>query len=182
MARRKIKMKTNYFVIVADGPDPTADDTYNAFFEAGCDDASISWREGAFTLSFHRQAARFDEALMSAYQDVTKAGATVTRFEPDTLVTLADIAERSRLSPSTIADLRSSDDGADFPPPCSRVTTDEPLWDWSAVALWLQRRELVDRDVAIEARILWEANTTLLLQSMQGADFTQAFGGLRAAT
>lgn len=174
-------MKINYFVIVADGPDPTADDTYNAFYEAGCDDASISWRDGAFTLYFHREAARFDEALMSAYRDVTKAGAVVTRFEPDTLVTLADIAERSGLSPSTIAALRGSVDSSDFPPPSIRVTTDEPLWDWAAVALWLQRRELVSRDVAIEARVLWEANTTLLLRSLQGADFEQVFGGLRAS-
>lgn len=166
---------------MADGLDPDADETYNAFYEAGCDDASISWSDGAFTLFFHRKAARFDEALMSAYRDVTKAGATLTRFEPDTLVNLADIAERSGLSPSAIADLRGSEDGADFPPPSIRVTTDEPLWDWATVAMWLQRRELVSRDVAIEARILWEANTTLLLRTIQGADFEQAFSGLRAS-
>lgn len=181
MARRKNKMKVNYFVIIADGLDPDADDTYNAFHEAGCDDATVAWREGAFTLYFHREAARFDEALMSAYRDVTKAGATVTRFEPDTFVTLTDIAERSGLTASTIADLRRSQEGVDFPPPSIRVTTDEPLWDWAAVALWLQRRQLVDRSVAIEARVLWEANTTLLLQSMQGTDFEQAFAGLQAA-
>ena len=175
-------MKIHYFVIIADGPDPDADETYNAFYEAGCDDASIAWSDGVFTLNFHRKAPRFDEALMSAYRDVTKAGAMVSRFEPDTLVTIKEIGERSGLSPSTIADLRDSEDGEDFPLPAARVTTDEPLWDWAAVAMWLQRRQLVSRDVAIEARILWEANTTLLLRTIQGADFEQSFGSLRSSS
>lgn len=174
-------MRTNYFVVVAQGLDPDADATYNAFYEAGCDDAAISWSDGAFLLSFHRDAPRFDDALISAYRDVTKAGATVTRFEPDTLVTLADIVERSGLSLAVIEELRSSEDGTAFPPPMACFTADEPLWDWSAVATWLQRRELVDRDVAIQARILWEANTTLLLRTIQGADFELAFGSLRSS-
>jgi hypothetical protein len=173
-------MKMNYFVIIADGPDPTADETYNAFYEAGCDDASIAWREGVFIFSFQREAERFDDALMSAYRDVTKAGATVTRFEPDTLVALSDIAERSGLSLTKIDELRGLDDGGVFPAPDVRVTTGEPLWNWSEVSIWLQRRQLVDREVAIEARAIWEANTTLLLQSMQGAKFEQSFASLRA--
>lgn len=174
-------MKTNYFVVVAEGLDPDADETYNAFYEAGCSDASISWSDGTFTLNFHRQAERFDDALVSAYRDVTKAGATVTRFEPDTLVTLDEIVERSGLALSRIDELRGLDENAEFPAPSVRVTTDEPLWDWSNVAMWLQQRQLVSREVAIEARILWEANTTLLLRTVQGIDFERAFSGLRSS-
>lgn len=174
-------MKTNYFAVIATGLDPDVAETYNTFCEAGCDDAYASWADGVFTLNFQRKASRFDEALISAYRDVTKAGATVIRFEPDTLVSLGEIAERSGLSPSKLAELRDSQDGADFPPPDVRITTEEPLWDWSAVSFWLQQRDLVSRDVAIEARVLWEANTTLMLRTLQGADFEQAFASLRAS-
>lgn len=174
-------MKKNYFIVLAVGPDPDSDDTYNAFYEAGCDDASISYSDGVFEFNFHREAVRFDDALMSAYRDVTKAGATVTRFEPDSLVSLADIAERSGLSMAFLADLRASEEAVDFPAPSVRITTDEPLWDWAAVSMWLQRHGMVDRDVAIEARVIWEANTTLLLRTIQGVEFERAFGGLRAS-
>ena len=171
-------MNTYHFVIIAVGLDHEADETLNALYEAGCDDASISWSAGAFTLRFHRDGDRFDEALLSAYRDVTSTGATVTRFEPDSLVTLEDIAERSGVEPSALADLRRSDVGSSFPAPIVRVSTHEPLWDWATVAIWLQKRQLVSRQVAIEARILWEANVTLMLHSTQGANFEDVFQGI----
>lgn len=41
-------MNINYFVIVAIGLDPDADDTYNAFFEAGCPVHSPGGSRGRF--------------------------------------------------------------------------------------------------------------------------------------
>lgn len=170
-------MKKNFFVIVAGGLDPTADATYNAFFEAGCDDAAIAWEGDVFTLAFQREADRFEHALISAYRDVTKAGATVKRFEPDSLVTLTEITERSGVSAEDVGGFRADLDKG-FPAPSVRIGSADPLWNWSDVAIWLQRRQLVHRDVAVEARAIWEANTTLLLRDHQGADFEAAFGGM----
>jgi len=173
-------MKSHHFVVVATGGDPDADETYNAFYEAGCADATVCWSDGAFALTFARQAAGFDEALTSAYRDVTAAGATVIRFEPDSLVSLEDIAERSGLTLAKIGELRVSEGANGFPAPKARVTSHEPLWDWAEVAIWLQHRELVQKDIAIQARLLWEANTTLLLQAVQGVDFVRSFSSLQA--
>ena len=174
-------MKTHYFVVIADGLDPADDATYEAFFEAGCDDAGIAWQDGVFVLNFQRDARRFDEALLTAYRDVSKAGATVSRFEPDHLVTVAEISERSGLSTSRVEELRDGGAPAPFPPAVGRVTAEEPLWDWAQVSTWLHRRGLVEREAVIEARVIWEANTTLLLRQMQGANFEQVFEGLRAS-
>ena len=74
------------FSIVASGLDPQADDFEDRFWEAGCDDATISFRKGRIIVEFKREAKDFVHAILSAYADVRKAGAKVERFEPDDLV------------------------------------------------------------------------------------------------
>lgn len=75
-------MKPHHFVVVATGGDPDADETYNAFYEAGCDDATVTWSDGAFELTFSRKANHVAEAVTSACLNVTEAGATVMRIIP----------------------------------------------------------------------------------------------------
>ena len=71
-----------------------ADDFEDRFFEAGCDDASISVVKGTVVLSFSRGAKNFLHALVSAIKDVRAAGVMIVRVEPDTFVSMSDIAER----------------------------------------------------------------------------------------
>jgi hypothetical protein len=53
----------------------------DAFFEAGCDDATIVVRDGMMHLDFERQAAAFSDAVGSAMHDVEKAGGRILRIE-----------------------------------------------------------------------------------------------------
>jgi hypothetical protein len=85
-------MKTHEFTIVASGLNPEALDFEDRYFEAGCDDATISFQKGVIVLEFAREAPNFVKALASALSDVQRAGARVERIEPDHLVSMADIA------------------------------------------------------------------------------------------
>ncbi len=54
---------------------------WDAFYEAGCDDATIAVIEGAMQLDFEREASAFSDAVGSAMHDVEKAGGRVVRIE-----------------------------------------------------------------------------------------------------
>ena len=70
-------MKTHEFTIVASGLDPEAEDFEDRFYEAGCDDATISFQKGVILLEFAREAPSFAKALISAIADVQRTGAEV---------------------------------------------------------------------------------------------------------
>jgi hypothetical protein len=56
----------------------------DALFEAGCDDALLGIQGGMIFLDFSRRASSFREALLSAIEDVEKAGMPIrlVRVEP----------------------------------------------------------------------------------------------------
>lgn len=164
-------MKVHEFTIVASGLHPDADDVANIFYEAGCDDASVSFQKGVLILEFDREAASFSAAVISAFDDVLKAGATVERFEPDHLVSLADIAKRTGLSRSAITNYHKGDRGREFPTPVARVTSDSPLWDWCEVATWLHGRNQIGREEVVQARIVREANLVIETHGLQPDHF-----------
>ena len=66
-------MKTHIFAIIASGLDPEADDYEDRFFEAGCDDATLSFQKGVIIAEFHREAVSFSTAVASAYEAVLRA-------------------------------------------------------------------------------------------------------------
>lgn len=70
------------FSIIASGLDPDAADFADQFFNAGCDDATISFQKGHVTLDFTRKADSILQAIGSAAACVRKAGARITRIEP----------------------------------------------------------------------------------------------------
>src|SRR5688500_8207772 len=134
-------MNSFSFTIIASGIDTQEENFEDRFFEAGCEDATISLQKGALVLEFDRQAKNFSQALFSAILDVTAAGAKVHHVEPDYLVSLSDIAQRSGLSRSAASLYAKGDRGQDFPAPVARVTTESPLWDWLSVARWFKKRD-----------------------------------------
>lgn len=154
-------MKVHEFTIIASGLHPDTDDIANLFYESGCDDAALSFQKGMIILEFDREAASFSAAVVSAFDNVVKAGAKVERFEPDHLVSLTDIASRAGLSKSAITNYHKGDRAADFPKPVARVTSESPLWDWCEVATWLHGRQQLGRDEMIQARIVKEANLVI---------------------
>lgn len=130
-------MQEYEFSIIATGLDPADDDFADRFFEAGCDDALVGFQRGVIVADFVREAEALEDAIASAIEAVCSAGATVLRVEPDHLVNLSDIADRSSLTRQAVALYASGKRGEGFPAPSVCVTTDHPLYDWREVARWL---------------------------------------------
>lgn len=154
-------MTAHEFTIIASGLDPHAEDFERRFYDAGCDDATISFQKGHIILDFARTAETFEDAIASAIRDVSAAGARVERIEPDPLVSLADIAARTNMSRAAMTQYSKGQRGKDFPAPVAKVTSDSPLWDWPSVARWLVRHRKLTREGAIEAAIVKEANDAI---------------------
>jgi predicted DNA-binding transcriptional regulator AlpA len=154
-------MKTFEFSIIASGIDPDADDFGDRFYDAGCDDALVAYQKGHIILDFAREAKSIDEAVASAIENVRTAGAAVDRVEPDPLVSLADIAERTGLTRAAISNYFKGSRGKNFPPPIAKVTSDSPLWDWADVAYWMASNAKVPAELSVEASVLKEANAAL---------------------
>ncbi|HCJ43717.1 MAG TPA: hypothetical protein DHV58_06770, partial [Erythrobacter sp.] len=85
-------MKSFEFTIAATGLPLDTDEWEYAFYEAGCDDATVSLQRGVFILFFDREAENFENAARSACEDIRSAGAKILRIEPDPLVSSSDIA------------------------------------------------------------------------------------------
>jgi transcriptional regulator with XRE-family HTH domain len=154
-------MKTFEFSIIASGLDPEAEDLADRFFDAGCDDATVSFQKGHIIVDFAREDESIDAAICSAVECVQKAGAKVERVEPDPLVSLADIAARTGLTRAAITNYAKGDRAQDFPSPIARVTSKTSLYEWSTVATWLFRHDQLPREKAIEAEAVRLANAAI---------------------
>lgn len=154
-------MKTFEFAIIASGLDPNADDFESKFYDAGCDDATVSFQRGHIIVDFSREADSIEDAIASALEGVILAGATVDRIEPDPLVSLADIAHRTGLTRAALTNYSKGRRAKAFPAPVAKVTSDSPLWDWSAVSRWFYENRNGDRDAAIEAEAVRQANAAI---------------------
>ncbi len=166
-------MKIYEFAIVATGLDTQAEDFEDRFFEAGCDDATISYQKGVIVLEFAREAKNFAHALTSAFADVVEAGARVERFEPDYLVSLSDIAARTGLSRAAISLYCKGERGRAFPAPVARVTSESPLWDWVDVTRWMHANGKLPHEAVIEARMVREASVVAQLKSAPPDQFAR---------
>ncbi len=154
-------MKKYEFSIIASGLDPQAEDFESRFYDAGCNDATISFQKGHIIADFAREAESIDAALCSAVAGVEAAGAHVDRVEPDPLVNLSDIAARAGLTRAAISQYSKGQRSENFPSPVARVTSDTPLWDWATVAAWLFRHQKLSREEAIEAEAVKAANEAI---------------------
>src|ERR1051326_7892442 len=67
--RRRRTVTTFEFSIIASGLDPEAEGFADRFFEAGCDDATISVQKGHIILDFAREALSVEDAICSAVDD-----------------------------------------------------------------------------------------------------------------
>ena len=167
-------MKTFEFSIIASGLDPQAEDFADRFFDAGCDDATISFQKGHIIADFAREAVSVDAAICSAVECVEKAGAQVDRVEPDPLVSLSDIAARTGLTRAAITQYAKGQRGQNFPAPVARVTSETSLYDWATVATWLFHHEKLSRDQAVEAEALKAVNEALAAHETRLRDALRA--------
>lgn len=154
-------MKMHEFSIIASGLDPEAEDFETRFYNAGCDDATISFQKGHIIVDFARKAESLEDAIASALDAVGKAGAKVDRVEPDPLVSLSDMATRTGLTRAAMTHYFKGTRGKEFPAPVARVTSESPLWDWATVARWMFENNKLEKAVAIDAEIVREANDAI---------------------
>jgi hypothetical protein len=154
-------MRTYEFSIVASGLDPWAEDFATRFYDAGCDDATVSFQKGHIIVDFAREAGCIETAIVSAIECVKKAGATVDRVEPDPFVNLTDIAARTGLTRAAVSQYSTGNRMEHFPPPVARVTTSMPLWDWAEVAVWFYQHARLPREAVIEAAAVKTANSVI---------------------
>lgn len=61
------------FKIAVTGITELTEEVENALFEAGCDDATISWVHDHAWLQFTREANSFEEAVQTAFDDIRSA-------------------------------------------------------------------------------------------------------------
>ncbi len=159
------------FAIIASGKDLEEDGFLDALFEAGGDDATLSFQKGVLIAEFTRDAPCFSDAVASACQQVHAAGAHIKRVEPDHLVSLSEIAERARLTRQAIFNYAKGDRQDGFPSPSAKVSSKHPLWDWPDVATWLFNRKLLDGQEVTRALIVKEANEHLDIAGRSDTDF-----------
>lgn len=140
-ARTTAGERFHSFTLYFRGPDILTDENCDALFEAGCDDVLFGERDGAQYGDFDREARSFSDALRTALRDVQRAvpGLRVVRIEPNDLVTMAQIAERSGLAREGIRLFIKGDRGpGGFPSPVAYVDDKTRLWHWPDVAQWLK--------------------------------------------
>jgi hypothetical protein len=152
---------THEFSLVVRGIDILCQTELDRLFESGCDDATVSMQRGLVILDFAREAPSFARALSSAIADAQAAGAQVIRVEPDHLVTVSEMAGRANLTRAATSLYARGERGEGFPQPVGRITTESPLWDWAAVARWLNRRGSISTDAVRKARVIRQANHRL---------------------
>jgi hypothetical protein len=159
-------VKTFEFSIIASGLDPNADNFESRFYDHGCDDALVAFQKGHTIIDFAREANTLAEAIASAVEHVHATGAKIDRIEPDPLVNLSDIAARTDLTRAAISKYAKTEGDKGFPAPVARVTSDAPLYDWSAVASWMAVHKKIHTEIAIAAGVVQEANTAVAAGEM----------------
>lgn len=127
-------------------------------FEAGCDDATLSFQWGGLRLAFMRAANSLEEAVITAIRDVEsiEESVWVVSVEPSDNVSQAEIARRLQVSREYVRLLINGERGdGNFPPPISGTSAQNTHWSWIDVLHWWQSVKQIDDKPA------WEEAETL---------------------
>ena len=152
------------FALIVDGVPELTQQVEDAFFEAGCDDATLSMQYGLLYLEFSRSAKSLESAIISAITDIVKAGvgAHVLRVDECNLVTASEIARRINRSRQLVHQYMTGKRGpGGFPPPECHLTDHAPLWAWCAVSYWLVQNSLLRPEEGWNAEVVEAINNFL---------------------
>lgn len=166
----KQEPRMHQFTFYVVGLDLESDEHVDALYEAGCDDATLSFVNGIAQIAFCREADTLKQALVSAYKDVRKAGVKgleVLSVGQNNRITQAEIARRAGISRQRINQYIGRIHGPEGFPAPKGMLGDSPLWQWTEVSAWLaQHGYLADR-VTEEAQLLDVFNSVLELRRQQ---------------
>lgn len=122
-----------------------SDDEIDVLCEAGCLDGTFGISNGVPEVGFGRESTDILEAIVSAIDDIETAGvgARVIRVEPDDLVSIGDIAERTGRTTESIRLLVMGRRGpGGFPIPALRIGLGHSrLWRWAELVKWFHDYE-----------------------------------------
>ena len=138
---RRRPLPEHEFTLVLEGSDVLELRNLDAWFEAGCDDATFGEVDGIGFADFSREGPAVPGAILSAIEQIESAVPTVRviRVEPDDLVNASDIAQRLGRSREGVRLLVAGERGpGGFPPPVSHLKLRGRLWRWAEVARWAQ--------------------------------------------
>lgn len=141
------------FTLIVDGPDLQSESNSEALFEAGCDDALVGRAGTLQYVDFDREAAALSDAVFTATEAIEGAvpGAIVIHLEPDDLVSMTEIAERTGRTRESVRLLITGERGPGrFPPAATHFKTRNRMWEWHAVARWFSEA-LDDTHVAVNS-------------------------------
>lgn len=153
-------MKTYTFTLFLGPILRPIDEIEDRLFEAGCDDALLSFSSGIPILDFDRKSSSFAKAVTSAIKNIERAklDALVLRVGPDDLVNASEIANRSAVSREAVRLWIQGERGSgDFPPPIARVGQSS-VWSWLDISEWLYQREQIDEERVERARFIAAIN------------------------
>ena len=149
--------------LVLEGIDITDDATVDRIYEAGCDDATLSYREKIVYLDFDREAESFQAAINSALEDIGRTGIKVIRVEPGDAVTASEIAYRLNKSREYVRLLISGKRGkGNFPAPISGVDRPTQIFSWLEVVKWCYTNGIIKDAAEIDnAEFILNTNQAL---------------------
>lgn len=160
-------MKIYEFTLILEGVDDHTPGLEDSFYEAGCDDALINFRNRTVYLDFNRQALSLKEAILSAIQQVesTALKAKVISVAPENLVSESDIAKRLNLKRQAVSlwikGLRRKN--LPFPHPVMKLSDISPLWYWHEIVGWLFKNNILKEKEMLDEAIFIE-NLNLVLE------------------
>ncbi len=132
-------MMTNEFTLIVEGPDLQDGSYADALFDAGCDDATIGRVAGVQFLDFDREAESLADAVFEAVEAIERAvpEARVVHLEPDDLVSMSEIGDRTGRTRESIRLLISGERGpGGFPVPATHFRKRQRMWRWQRVSAW----------------------------------------------
>ena len=132
-------MTAHHFILIIEGSDLQAEGSIDALFLAGCDDATVGRVGATQYVDFDREAETLADAVFAATADIEAAvpGTRVLHVEPDELVTMAEIAERTGRTRESVRLLINGQRGpGGFPPPATHFKSRNRMWEWQEVAAW----------------------------------------------
>ncbi len=133
---------TYEFTLIVEGADLQDDTNVEAVYAAGCDDATVGRVGGVQYLDFDREAESLPSAVVAAAHAIEAAvpGARVVHLEPDDLVSMAEIAERTGRTRESVRLLVGGERGpGGFPAPATHFRHRHRMWRWQQVAAWFAR-------------------------------------------
>jgi len=132
-------MTVHRFMLIVEGPDLQDEAHVDALFEAACDDATVGRVGATQYLDFDREAETLANAVFEATEAIEAAvpGVRVVHLEPDDLVTMSDIAERTGRTRESVRLLINGKRGpGGFPPPATHLKSRNRMWEWQEVTCW----------------------------------------------